>query len=207
MSIRVAIVEDEMEVRKLTASILNFYSDIECIGSFSCAEELITNIGTLLPEVVLMDIGLPGINGIECVRKIKPIYRGIQFVMLTSNNNPQITFEALAAGATGYILKSATPEKLTEAIREVALGGSPMSLSIARLVVETFHRTEKKFSELEKLSPQERLVLDQLKEGFAYKQIASRMFISISTIRTHVRHIYEKLEVHSRTEALNKVFK
>lgn len=115
--IRTAIVEDDPELRKLTASLLNFYDDIETVGAFASAEEFSAALPTLLPDVVLMDIGLPGKNGIDSVRELKPLYRNLQFVILTSNADPQRTFDALAVGATGYLLKSATPKKIAEAIR------------------------------------------------------------------------------------------
>lgn len=206
MSIRVALVEDDAELRKLTASILNFYPDIECVGAFESAEDLISTLSAIRPQVVLMDIGLPGQDGIACVRQLKPQHRDIHFVMLTAHNDPKRTFLALQAGATGYILKTAPPEKIAAAIREVLDGGSPMSTSIARLVVESFQQTQEQSSALSHLTKTEREVLDDLEAGFSYKEIAARRFVDITTVQSHIRHIYEKLEVHSRTEALNKAF-
>lgn len=206
MAIRVAIVEDDAELRSLTTSILSFYPDIECVGAFESAEAFGAAFLSLSPEVVLMDISLPEENGIDCVRKWKPERRETHFVMLTSQSDPQKTFEALRAGATGYVLKPPMPEKIANTIREVAEGGSPMSASIARFVVESFQQTEAELPALEKLTKTERAVLDDLEDGFAYKEIAARRFVDITTVQSHIRHIYEKLEVHSRTEAVNKAF-
>lgn len=206
MAIRVALVEDDEELRRLTASILNFYSDIECVGAYESAEAFIAAMPGLHPEVVLMDIGLPDMNGIHCVAQLKPSHRQVQFVMLTAQNDPKTTFQALQAGATGYILKASAPEKIAEAIREAMAGGSPMSAAIARLVVESFQKDEATFPELDKLTRTEREVLEDLESGFSYKEIAARRFVDLSTVQSHIRNIYEKLEVHSRTEAVNKVF-
>lgn len=203
MAIRVALVEDDAELRKLTAAVLNFYADIECVGACDSAEMLEATIDAIRPDVVLMDIGLPGQDGIGCVRELKPRYRSTQFVMLTAHNDPGKTFQALQAGATGYILKTATPEKLAEAVREVVAGGSPMSAGIARLVVESFQPAE---PELDKLTKTEREVLADLEAGYSYKEIAARRFIDLTTVQSHIRHIYEKLQVHSRTEAVNKAY-
>lgn len=206
MSIRVALVEDDHDLRKLTASILNFYDNIECVGAYESAEALRQAMDTLRPDVVLMDIGLPGQDGIACVSALKPQFRDTQFVMLTAQNDPEKTFLALQAGATGYLLKTAPPEKIAESVREVVSGGSPMSAAIARLVVESFQQSEQQAPELARLTKTEREVLDDLEAGFAYKEIAARRYIDISTVQSHIRHIYEKLEVHSRTEAVNKAF-
>lgn len=206
MAIRVVLVEDDAELRKLTASILNFYPDIECVGAYESAEAFGEAFASLHPDVVLMDINLPRENGIDCVRKWKPTHRETHFVMLTSLSDPQKTFEALRAGATGYVLKPPIPDKIVEAIREVVSGGSPMSRDIARLVTEFFHEKEHKSPELEKLTRSEREVLQDLREGLFYKEIAAKRFVEISTVQTHVRHIYHTLQVHSRTEAVNKAF-
>lgn len=206
MAIRVALVEDDAELRKLTASILNFFDDMECVGAYESAEAFSNAIGAVRPDVVLMDIGLPGQDGIQCVGKLKPMHHNTQFVMLTAQNDPQKTFLALQAGATGYLLKTAPPEKIAESVREVVSGGSPMSAAIARLVVESFRQSEAQAPELARLTKTEREILDDLEAGFAYKEIAARRFVDMSTVQSHIRHIYEKLEVHSRTEAINKAF-
>lgn len=206
MPIRVVLVEDDTELRKLTAAILNFYPDIECVGAFESAEAFSSAIAVARPDVVLMDIGLPGQDGIACVRALKPLYNDIMFVILTAHNEPETTFQALQAGATGYVLKSAPPEKIAEAIREVVAGGSPMSASIARLVVESFRNVNSVVQGLGNITKTEHEVLNDLEAGFSYKEIAARRFVDITTVQSHIRHIYEKLEVHSRTEAVNKAF-
>ena len=141
--IKVAIVEDDHEIRKLTASLLNFYEDIECVGTFDNAEAFSNALSNLKPDVVLMDIGLPQQDGIECVRQNHLKFADIEFIMFTNRIDTKGVFDALAAGATGYVLKGGTPEKLVESIREVKAGGSPMSRQISRMVTTTFQQTEK----------------------------------------------------------------
>jgi DNA-binding NarL/FixJ family response regulator len=205
MPIRIAIVEDDSEIRKLTCSILNFYPDLECIGLFGSAEEFKDALPSLHTDVVLMDIGLPGLSGIECIRQCRSGLPSVEFIMFTDHTDSREVFEALAAGASGYVLKGGLPEQLAEAIREVHAGGSPMSRQIARMVAGSFKRTEPLYPDLENLTPQEREVLKFLDKGLSYKEIASEKFVSEHTIRSQVRSIYRKLEVHTRTEALNKV--
>lgn len=203
MPIRVAIVEDDAEIRKLTASLLNFYTDIECVGAFGNSEDFVNNLPSLSPDVVLMDIGLPGMSGIECVRNCHLEFPGIDFVMFTDHTDTKEVFQALAAGATGYVLKGGLPEQLANAIREVREGGSPMSRQISRMVAMAFRQSEQKHPNLEKLTPQEWEVLQCLDKGWAYKEIAAQRYVSEHTVRTQVRSIYQKLQVHTRTEALN----
>lgn len=202
--IKVAIVEDDDEIRKLTASLLNFYDYIECVGTFNSAESFSKFLSSAQPDVVLMDIGLPQQNGIECVRENHLKYPHIQFIMFTNSVDSNAVFEALALGASGYILKGGTPEKLVEAIREVKDGGSPMSRQISRMVVAAFQKTEKKHPELEKLTEQEHEVLKGLYQGWSYKEIATYRFVSEHTVRSQVRSIYQKLQVHTRAEMINK---
>ncbi len=206
MAIRVAIVEDDEELRKLTASIINFYPDMECVGAYESAESFGENILSLRPDVVLMDINLPDMDGIECVRKWKPQLRGTQFIMITSLGDPQKTFDSLRCGATGYIIKPPMPEQIAAAIREVWAGGSPMSASVARLLVESFQQKGLNEPKIENLTKTEYEILKELDQGFSYKEIAAHRFIDITTVQSHIRHIYEKLHVHCRTDALNKVF-
>ena len=205
--IKIAIVEDDADIRKLTASLLNFYADMECIGIYSSAEEFSLALPLHQPDVVLMDIGLPKQNGIECVRENHAKFPEVEFVMFTDHTDTQGVFEALAAGATGYVLKGGMPEKLVDAIREVKNGGSPMSRQISRMVTAYFHRTEPQFPELENLTEQERVVLNGLDKGWSYKEIAAKRHVSEHTVRSQVRSIYEKLQVHTRIEALNKIHK
>jgi DNA-binding NarL/FixJ family response regulator len=205
MSIRVTIVEDDAEIRKMTSSLLNLFADIECSCTFCSAEEFEKALPTLEADVVLMDIGLPGKNGIDCIKTCKNAQE-MNFIMFTTHLEAQNVFDALAAGATGYILKGCNPDRLADAIREVHEGGSPMSREISRLVTSSFKRTEKLFPNLEKITTQEHEVLKGLEKGWSYREIAAQRFVSEHTVRSQVRSIYEKLEVHSRTEALNKVF-
>ena len=151
-----------------------------------------------------MDINLPGINGVECVRQLKPQLPGTQVVMLTVYENTDLIFQALAAGATGYLLKQTPPAELLEAVREVRSGGSPMTSHIARKVVASFQQAGKSAKEFENLTPRENEVLEHLTKGFLYKEIAEAMTISYDTVHTHIRKIYEKLHVRSRTEAVAK---
>jgi DNA-binding NarL/FixJ family response regulator len=202
--IKVAIVEDDADISILTSSLLDFYPDIEQIGRFESAEQYQKALPKLSVDVVLMDIGLPNQNGIECVRTCHAAFPSVEYIMFTDHIEAKGVFEALSAGASGYVLKGGLPEQLAEAIREVKAGGSPMSRQISRMVTASFHRTEPLFPELDKLTEQEWAVLRGLDEGKSYKQIAAQKFVSENTIRSQVRSIYEKLQVHTRTEALNK---
>ncbi|MBL7814567.1 MAG: response regulator transcription factor [Saprospiraceae bacterium] len=204
--IKVAIVEDDADIRKLTASLLSFSMDIECVGAFESAESFTTALPSLQPDVVLMDIGLPQQNGIDCVRHNHSLFPNIEYIMFTDHIESKGVFDALTAGASGYVVKGGTPEKLADAIRDVKNGGSPMSRPIARMVTASFKRTEPQYPELEKLTEQERAVLRGLNEGWSYKEIATQKYVSENTIRSQVRSIYEKLQVHTRMEALKKVF-
>jgi len=159
-------------------------------------------IPVIKPEIVLMDINLPGMDGVECVRRLKQVLPQTQIVMLTVYENTNIIFEALTAGATGYLLKRSSPDQIIEAIRDVHDGGSPMSSHIARKVVASFQKVTNPVHEYEKLSTREYQVLDYLAKGYLYREIAEELKISYATVHTHVRHIYEKLHVRSRTEAV-----
>jgi len=203
--IKVALVEDDADIRKLTASLINIYPDLECIGTFTNAEEFENSLPTLNPDIVLMDIGLPGKTGIECIRDIGPAKQSIQYLVYSDHQDSREVYDALAAGANGYVLKGTTPEKLAEAIRELHQGGSPMSRQISRMVASSFKNNERKHPDFEKLTPQEWEVLTRLERGLAYKEIAAERFVSEHTVRSQVRSIYEKLHVHTRTEALNKL--
>jgi DNA-binding NarL/FixJ family response regulator len=153
-----------------------------------------------------MDINLPGKDGIKTVEALKSIKPKVQYLMCTSYEQPEKIFESLCAGATGYLLKNCTPESLLQAIKEIYNGGSPMSPQIARLVVTSFNQNQKAIAEFELLTEREKEILQLLAKGFQYKEIAGKLFLSVETIRTYVRHIYEKLQVHTRTDALNKIF-
>ena len=203
--IQVAVVEDNKDIAKLTQQLLALYPDIECVAVFYSAEEFKKYFPDCKADVVLMDIGLPQQNGIECLKEVRLKYPQTEFVMFTDFQDSEKVFQALSVGASGYVLKGGTPDNLASAIRDVHAGGSPMSRAIARLVANSFKKGDAQNSELEQLTRQETEILRGLDKGWSYKEIASQHFISEHTVRTHVRHIYEKLQVHTRTEALNKL--
>ena len=204
--INVAIVEDDNEIRNMMREFLNTTDDIHCFADFANAEDFEKKFGSLNIDVVLMDITLPGMSGIQCVSRMKPKRPGVQYLMCTSHDEPEKTFDSLCAGATGYLLKSASPSQLFDAIRDIHKGGSPMSAQIARLVVNSFPDKHKNQQLLETFTKREQEILHALAKGYQYKEIADQLFISIETVRTYLRKIYETLQVHSKVEALNKVF-
>jgi DNA-binding NarL/FixJ family response regulator len=206
MPIRVGIIEDEKEIRESLRILINGSEGFECLHVFSGAEEAVEKIPSLDIDVVLTDIHLADKTGIDCVVALKPLCTHTQFMMCTSFEDTEYVFKALKAGATGYLTKTTQPSKLLDAIVEVYNGGSPMSSQIARKVVASFQGSERN-PELEKLSPREQEILHALMQGLRYKEIADKLFVSTETVRTHIRNIYQKLQVNSRTEALNKVFK
>ncbi|MBK6699642.1 MAG: response regulator transcription factor [Saprospiraceae bacterium] len=205
--IKVAIVEDDQDIRELTAGLLNFYNDIECVGVFGSAEDFMISIPNIIANVVLMDIGLPGMNGIECIKSSSKLFPNIEFLIYSDHLDTQDVFQALTVGANGYVLKGSSPEKLVDAIRDIHAGGSPMSRQISRMVAASFQKNETLHPDFENLTTQEWEVLKGLDKGYAYKEIASIRFVSEHTVRSQVRSIYEKLHVHSRTDALNKYHK
>lgn len=205
MRISLIIVEDDLEVLNGLMRVLSLSEELNILKSFANAEDFMAELDELKPDVVLMDIGLPGMNGIECVEKVKPKHPEMQFLMCTNFDDDQKVFDALRAGANGYILKNAEIQNIIQSISEVFRGGSPMSRSIARKVIESFHAPklqEQKYN----LSSRESEILVLLSKGYRYKEIASKLFISTETVRTHIRNIYGKLQVQSRTEALNKYY-
>ncbi len=203
MSIAVSIVEDNPQVRGSLAKLIDGAPGFRCVSRHGSAEDALAEIPQVMPEVVLMDINLPGLNGVECVRRLKPQLPGVQIIMLTVYQNTEHIFNALTAGATGYLLKQTPPAELLAAIKEVHAGGSPMSSHIARKIVQSFqHPVAVPAAGMENLSPREAEVLDLLAKGFLYKEIADQMKVSYATVHTHIRHIYEKLHVRSRTEAV-----
>jgi DNA-binding NarL/FixJ family response regulator len=203
VDITVCIIEDDPELRDSVLNYLQEAPGFTCIGAYGSAEEALREVPIQKPEVVLMDINLPAMNGIECVGKLKAIEPKTQVLMFTVYENSDQVFEALVAGACGYMTKSTPPEKVLDAIREVHNGGSPMSSHIARKVVKYFHQVPP-VNELGSLSKREEEVLQQLSQGFLYKEIADRLDISIDTVRKHLNNIYSKLHVHSRTDAVVK---
>ena len=206
MSINVAIVEDDKDIRQSLEEIIDSSDELNCVATFPNAEEFIDSFKYINADVVLMDINLPGKDGIKTVAEMKQIKPKVQYLMCTSFDEPEKTFESLCAGATGYLLKNCSPEILYKSVKEIYVGGSPMSPQIARLVVSSFNQKQKASAEYENLTEREKEILQLLAKGYQYKEIAAKLFLSIETIRTYVRHIYEKLQVHTRTDALNKIF-
>lgn len=202
MSIRVSIVDDDAPARQILADWLRYGEGFSFVSDYGSAEEAMPHLVEEKPDVVLMDINLPGASGIDCVRRLKPVLPATQFLMLTVYKDNDSIFNALAVGATGYLLKRTSREELYAAIREVSAGGSPMTTSIARKVVQHFHQVPSAASPVVDLSTREREVLDLLARGLAYKEIADTLKISPQTVGTYTRRIYEKLQVHSRGEAV-----
>jgi len=204
MPIKVAIVDDDDGVRTKLVNAVARFGGCACVGQYSSGEEALVGLPAAAPDVVLMDINLPGMNGIECVRQIKLAHPEIEFVMLTVYEDTESVFNALAAGASGYLLKLATRQELLEAIQRVHTGGSPMTSHIARKVVQSFRHPAPMETETTQLSPREQQVLEYLAKGFLYKEISTTLGISYDTVHNHIRHIYEKLHVRSRTQAVTK---
>jgi DNA-binding NarL/FixJ family response regulator len=202
--ITVSIVDDEKELCQSIATFINGAPDFQCVSMYHSGEAALKCLPEDAPDVVLMDIHLTGMSGIECVGRLKAMMPRIQVMMLTVYEDTDQIFKALSAGASGYMLKRLTPGKLIEAIHEVHEGGSPMSSSIARKVVLSFQRTSRNNEEKTHFTSRERMVLECFAKGLTYKQTADQLSISIDTIRTYVRRIYEKLHVQSATEAVAK---
>jgi RNA polymerase sigma factor (sigma-70 family) len=203
MPITVSIVEDNEKLRGTLARVLNRADGFRCVSQYASAEDALKDLPQVKPEVVLMDINLPGMNGVECVRQLKPLLPETQVMMLTVYEDTENIFNALAAGASGYMLKRTSSAELLEAIREVRRGGSPMTMHIARKVVQSFQKAAAA-QPAENLSEREQQVLDLLSQGLMYKEIADKLQISYETVHTYIRRIYEKLQVRTRTEAVAK---
>ncbi len=211
MKITVAIVEDNHDIRHALEQIIEMSTNCQLIGSCINGEEALIMLPKLQPQVVLMDISLGGINGIEVVRELKALHPDILFMMCTIYEDDEQLFEALSAGASGYILKKTPPGKLLEAIQEITEGGAPMSSQIARKVVAAFQNKKINIpggvgTALDVLSKREKEILEMIAKGLLYKEISDLLFISTETVRKHVRHIYDKLHVDNRIEAVNKFF-
>jgi DNA-binding NarL/FixJ family response regulator len=203
MNISVSIVEDAQGVREALVRLLDNAPGFRCVSSYPNAETALAEIPARSPDVVLMDIDLPGMNGVECVRKLKVLMPSIRVVMLTVYENPEKIFDALSAGAVGYLLKKRLTEDLLEAVRDAYSGGAPMSSQIARKVVQFFEKIPPA-NEVDSLSARELEVLELLAKGFLVKEIADRSNLGYGTVRTYIRRIYEKLQVHSRSQAVAK---
>ncbi len=204
--ISVAIVEDLDDIRNAMRVLIGGSDGFKCEHVFENAETALQQLPLLRPDVVLMDINLPGKNGIECVKELKPQLPETQFMMCTVYDDDDHIFNALQAGASGYILKRTSPAQILEAIRDLHSGGSPMSSEIARRVVASLQSKSKTNIATEILSDREKEILDYLAKGFLYKEIATALFISKETVKKHIHNIYEKLQVQTRTEALNKFY-
>jgi DNA-binding NarL/FixJ family response regulator len=204
MPITVSIVEDSDKLRETLVRVLNRADGFSCVSQYANAEDALKDLPQIKPDVVLMDINLPGMNGVECVRQLKKIAPEIQVMMLTVYEDTENIFDALAAGASGYMLKRTAGRELLEAIEEVKRGGSPMTTHIARKVVQSFQRSAAAEAQTESLSEREQQVLDLLSRGLIYKEIAEKLGISYETVHTYIRRIYEKLQVRTRTEAVAK---
>jgi RNA polymerase sigma factor (sigma-70 family) len=207
MPVTVSIVEDNDQLRGTLARVINRAEGFRCLSQYPDAESAVAGLPKDAPEVVLMDINLPGMNGVECVRRLKQLVPKTQVVMLTVYEDTENIFNALAAGAAGYLLKRTKSAELIEAIREVNRGGSPMTTHIARKVTQSFQRAGLSSQPTENLSEREQEVLDCLSQGFLYKEIAEKLGISYETVHTYIRRIYEKLQVRTRTEAVAKFLK
>ena len=214
-TIRVAVVEDDARLRRTFVDVLESSAEFRCVGAFATGAEAVDGIPKLAPDVVIMDVNLPDTTGVECVKILAPQLPATQILMVTVYQDPDTTFQALAAGAHGYLVKPVLSERLLEAIREIRAGGVPMSRTIARKVIETFRsreaaetagtsavRSPAASPDVESLTSREQQVLELLVEGFSYKEISQRLGISTSTVGTYVQRIYEKLHVSSRREIM-----
>ncbi len=202
MPIKVAIVEDNEKIREGLAALIDGSEGFQCTAAYESAEEALRRLPAYNPDVVLMDIQLPKMSGIECVARLKDHDARMQIMMLTVYEDDEKVFKSILAGATGYILKRTPPAELLNAIRELHEGGSPMSDQIARKVVQAFQQMGKSSKETENLSERELEILSHLAKGYQDKEIADHFFLSVKTVRTHLRNIYQKLHVRSRTEAV-----
>lgn len=207
MSISIAIVEDLDVVRNGLKDFISLSTDFLVVGAYKSGEEALQKLPEIKPDIVIMDINLPGMNGIECIRQVKDKSSGTQFMMFTVYENDDKVFEALKAGASGYLLKNTGLLQIAESVKELHEGGSPMSANIARKMVNLVRGdSDKKTPFLDLLSPREKEILQLLAKGLLYKEIAEQLNITTGTVRIHIHKIYEKLHVQNRTEAINKAF-
>jgi len=204
-TVTVAVVEDEREIREGLAALINGAPGFECIAACANAEEALVGLPTWQPDVVLMDIKLPGMSGIDCIRELKRRIPRTQILMLTVVDDHDRIFRSLAAGASGYLVKKTSPAKLLEAIREVHEGGSPMSSQVARRVVEEFQKPAPSEDPSQKLTDMEMELLQLLARGLLYKEIAERLQIGVAALTSRIHRIYDKLHVRSRSEAVLKL--
>jgi len=205
--ITVSIVEDHPGTRKSLENLLADAPGIRWLNSFPTAEEALQGITAAVPDVALVDINLPGMNGINCVRRLRQQFPHIRILMITTYEESDLIFNSLRSGASGYILKKSAPVELLPAIEQVHAGGAPMSMQIARKVVDHFHQVQSTASDVEKLTPREQETLALLAKGFLYKEIGDKLGVTVNTVKRHLHAIYEKLHVQSRTEATAKYLK
>jgi DNA-binding NarL/FixJ family response regulator len=204
MRIRVSIVEDNRGTRESLHELLDRAPALHCVGAHPSGEAALSQIPVEMPDVVLMDINLPQMNGIECVARLKQQMPQMQVLMLTTYEEGDLIFDSLRKGASGYLLKNMPPAELVQAIEQVHAGGAPMSMQVARKVVSHFQQIKKPQSDMEQLTKREHEILALLAKGFLYKEIADQLGITLSTVRAHLHKVYEKLHVQSRTEAVVK---
>lgn len=205
MSIAITIVEDQRDMRESLVEWLGNAPGLRCVGAHATAEEALRRIPDEHPDVVLMDINLTGMNGIQAVARLKESLPQTQVLMLTTYDDGDLIFDSLRAGANGYLLKNMPQSELVHALQQVQAGGAPMSLQIARKVINYFHLSNKPSQKLKQLTARETEILKLLAKGYLYKEIADHLGVSMSTVRTHISAVYEKLHVHSRTEAVMKL--
>jgi DNA-binding NarL/FixJ family response regulator len=205
VSIAITIVEDQRDMRESLAEWLGNAPGLRCVGAHATAEEALRRIPDEHPDVVLMDINLTGMNGIQAVARLKESLPQTQVLMLTTYDDGDLIFDSLRAGANGYLLKNMPQQELVHALQQVQAGGAPMSLQIARKVINYFHQSNKPSQKLKQLTARETEILKLLAKGYLYKEIADHLGVSMSTVRTHISAVYEKLHVHSRTEAVMKL--
>ncbi|MFN6117718.1 MAG: response regulator [Flavobacteriales bacterium] len=206
MGIRVTVVEDDEVLRNAICEAVADDARLELVGQYRDAEGFLERVAIDGPEVVIMDIGLPGIDGVTAMRKVKAKLPEVQFLVSTVQDDDDHLYQAICSGATGYLVKGAAPEQVVDAVCDMHAGGSPMSPGIARRVIKALAVQHTPAPEIGQLTERERQVLDQLAQGYRYKEIAVRLSVSVDTVRTHVRNLYEKLHVSSRTDALNKLY-
>lgn len=205
--IKIVIVEDLEEVSEGLAEFIYQDQELQLMASYRTAEAAALEIPILKPDIAIMDINLPGMSGIDCIKQVKKSYPSVQFMMFTVYENNDQVFEALKSGASGYLLKKTPPTEIISAIKELYAGGSPMSSTIARKLVSLFqHEHQQHDKEIAVLTPREKEVLEQLAKGMLYKEIGDQLGISFNTVRQHIAKIYEKLHVQNRTEAINKAY-
>lgn len=203
--IKIAIVEDSRSTRESLEAVINLSTDFHCVCTCACGEDALKELPHHQPDIVLMDINLPGMSGVKCLDQLKILLPQVRVIMITVYRNPDLVFGALRAGACGYLLKRSNPDQVLNAIREAQEGGAPMTGEIARLVIAYFQSQTVIENEVEKLTAREREVLEYLAKGYSNKEIAAQLSVSVAAIRWHLTHIYQKLHVQSRTQAVSKL--